>query len=180
MAHQAVAETMIMALTTIDIRPTLRDYERISRVLRTGGRWDMERLRFTLAALLVRNSDQEIDFEVEEKGEINEGPSAPAQTAESTPQFSNPPAEDYSRFPFGFAASYRVRFTHHEHAILARGRMMRRTHPTLAQPKISRSTPGRFSTILSKAFAAPEGSRRPCSQSCRVRLDTPRSPANCA
>jgi len=173
----------LTSLATIDIHPTLRDYERISRVLRTGGRWDMERLRFTLVALLVRNSDQEIDFrrrfdsffqesqaeadletidlnralkelrqlskgritqegslprraptqkkpvsfnptnykpipepgwqddyefapipaEVEEKPEVHEEPSVPAQTAESTPQSSNPPAEDYSRFPFGFA-----------------------------------------------------------------------------
>ena len=49
----------LLSLATIDIRPTLRDYARISRVLRTGGRWDMERLRFTLAALLVRSRIKE-------------------------------------------------------------------------------------------------------------------------
>ncbi|MFO1429396.1 MAG: formylglycine-generating enzyme family protein [Candidatus Competibacteraceae bacterium] len=136
----------LLSLATIDIRPTLRDYERISRVLRTGGRWDIERLRFTLVALLVRNPDQEIDFrrrfdsffqesqieadletneqaptqekvvsssstnyqppppaEVEEKPKVDEEPFTPVQTAETTPQPSNPPTEDYSRFPFGFA-----------------------------------------------------------------------------
>jgi formylglycine-generating enzyme required for sulfatase activity len=53
----------LVSLATVGIRLTLRDYERISRVLRTGDRWDVERLRFTLIALLVRNPDQEMDFQ---------------------------------------------------------------------------------------------------------------------
>src|SRR5262249_44124047 len=36
---------------------------------------------------------------------------------------------------------------------------------------------GFFAAILSKVRAAPEGARRPCSQSCRVRTDTPSSSA---
>jgi formylglycine-generating enzyme required for sulfatase activity/uncharacterized protein with von Willebrand factor type A (vWA) domain len=168
------------SLDTIGIRLTLRDYERINRVLRTGGHWDLERLRFTLIALLVRNPDQETDFQrrfdrfflleseaeanletidvrrvleelrrLSEKGvvqrerkpvtawprafkpipesgrkddnefvplpparakqrEVDEEPADLAQTASlppSEPQTepANPPAEDYSRFPFGFA-----------------------------------------------------------------------------
>ncbi len=54
-----LAPFLLISLATIDIRPTLRDYARISRVFRTGGRWDMERLRFTLAALLVRSRIKE-------------------------------------------------------------------------------------------------------------------------
>jgi len=41
--------------------------------------------------------------EMEETDEVDEEPPAPVQTPETTPQPSSPPAEDYSRFPFGFA-----------------------------------------------------------------------------
>lgn len=52
----------LASLATIGILPTLRDYQRISRVLGAGGHWDIERLRFTLTALLVRSPEQETDF----------------------------------------------------------------------------------------------------------------------
>src|SRR5450432_4277593 len=42
----------------------------------------------------------------------------------------------------------------------------------------SRRTLGCLTATLSSVRAAPVGSRRPCSQSCSVRADTPRSTAN--
>ncbi len=52
----------LASLATLGIRPTLDDYQRISRVLRSGGRWDLERLRWVLAALLVREPEREAAF----------------------------------------------------------------------------------------------------------------------
>lgn len=43
-----------------------------------------------------------------------------------------------------------------------------------------RNTFGSSSAIRISVFAAAEGSRRPCSQSCNVRTDTPSSAANCS
>ena len=42
-----------------------------------------------------------------------------------------------------------------------------------------RRTSGRFTVKAMSVFAAPEGVRRPCSQSCNVRTDTPSRAANC-
>jgi hypothetical protein len=47
-----------------------------------------------------------------------------------------------------------------------------------AAAKTSRSTSGRFAAIASNERAAPVGLRRPCSQSCNVRTDTPSTFAN--
>ena len=46
--------------------------------------------------------------------------------------------------------------------------------------KTSRKTSGFFSAINNSDCAAPEGLRLPCSQSCRVRADTPSNCANSA
>jgi hypothetical protein len=46
------------------------------------------------------------------------------------------------------------------------------------QAMSSRSTSGYRSATLMSVFAAPEGSRRPCSQSCKVRTETPIRDAN--
>lgn len=45
------------------------------------------------------------------------------------------------------------------------------------QATSSRRTSGWRSAILKRVFAAPDGSRRPCSQSWRVRTETPSSAA---
>ena len=45
-----------------EMRPTIRDYERILFALHTGGAWTITRLRDTLLALLVHNEDQQDTF----------------------------------------------------------------------------------------------------------------------
>ncbi len=46
------------------------------------------------------------------------------------------------------------------------------------QPTTSRSTRGFLCAMASSVRAGPEGARRPCSHSCNVRTETPRSCAN--
>ena len=51
-------DPFLASLVANGIRPTVRDYERISLVLRTGGPWTITRLRDTLLSLLVKDEDQ--------------------------------------------------------------------------------------------------------------------------
>src|ERR1044071_7068312 len=53
---------LLVALSADGIQVTIRDYDRISRALRAGGEWTIQRLHDTLLALLVQNAEQEAIF----------------------------------------------------------------------------------------------------------------------
>lgn len=52
----------LITLSTDGLTVGISDYDRITRVLRTGGPWTLERLRGVLSALLVKNQEQEDIF----------------------------------------------------------------------------------------------------------------------
>ncbi len=49
----------LASLESAGIRPTVRDYERLHTMLKTGGAWSLDRFRNTLLALFVKDPDQE-------------------------------------------------------------------------------------------------------------------------
>ena len=53
----------IESLRTDGFQPTPHDYHRIHLALQTGGDWQITQLRDILAALLVKNPEQEIIFQ---------------------------------------------------------------------------------------------------------------------
>ena len=50
------------SLESSDIRPSVRDYERILTALKGDGSWTLELFRDTLMSLLTRNRDEQQDF----------------------------------------------------------------------------------------------------------------------
>src|SRR5205085_6247071 len=72
----------LVALSADGIHVTISDYDRISRVLCTGGEWTTRRLRDMLLALLVQNADQEELFLRRFDAFFSQAPDEPLTSAE--------------------------------------------------------------------------------------------------